>query len=138
MSPHFAPNFRNVTVALEDRSPNQTVALRSRRLPRVPSCAGGILPAFGALRLSALYVHGLRRFASARFRGFDVLLRPGSEDLIVVSFTSLRANLPRKPCAGGILRLWAIYEHVLRRLLRPHSREGESARGVGASSALTG
>ena len=36
------------------------------------------------------------------------------------------------------MRLWALYEHVLRRLLRPHSREGESARGFEASSAVTG
>ena len=36
------------------------------------------------------------------------------------------------------MRLWERYEHVLRRLLRPHSREGESARGFEASSAVTG
>ena len=52
--------------------------------------------------------------------------------------SSFRANLSRASCAGGILRLWALYEHVLRRLLPPHSREGESARGFEASSALTG
>ena len=85
------------------------------------------------MRLSALC--GFRRFTCT---GFVVLLRPGSEDLIVVSSTSFRANLPRTSCAGGILRLWALYEHVLRRLLRPHSREGESARGFEASSAVTG
>ena len=56
----------------------------------------------------------------------------------LVGFASFRANPPRTSCAGGILRLWALYEHVLRRLLRPHSREGESARGFEASSALTG
>ena len=49
------------------------------------------------------------------------------------------ANLCRDHLATcGILRLWALYEHVLRRLLRQHSREGESARGFEASSALTG
>ena len=57
---------------------------------------------------------------------------------IRVRFSSFRANLSRTSCAGGILRLWALYEHVLRRLLRPHSREGESARGFEASSAVTG
>ena len=36
------------------------------------------------------------------------------------------------------MRLWALYKHALRRLLRPHSREGESARGFEASFALTG
>ena len=64
---------------------------------------------------------------------------------IRVRFSPFRANLSRTSCAGGILRLWALYEHVLRRLLRPHSSrflrpqspEGESARGFEASSALT-
>ena len=36
------------------------------------------------------------------------------------------------------MRLWALYEHVLRRLLRPHYREGESARSFEAFSAVTG
>ena len=121
MSPHF------VAVALEEKSLALPVALRSRRLPRVPSCTGGIL------RLSAQC--GFRRFTCT---GFVVLLRPGSDDLIVVGFTSFHANLPRTSCAGGILRLWALYEHVLRRLLRPHSREGEPARAFEASSAVTG
>ena len=115
-----------MTVVLEEQALALPVELRSRLLPRVPSCAGGIL------RLSALC--GFRRFTCT---GFVVLLRPGSEDLIVVGFTSFRANLPRTSCAGGILRLWALYEHVLWRLLRPRSREGESARGFEASSALT-
>ena len=56
---------------------------------------------------------------------------------IRVRFFSFRANLSRTSCAGGILRLWALYEHVLWRLLRPCSREGEFARGFEASSALT-
>ena len=47
--------------------------------------------------LSALC--GFRRFTST---GFGVLLRPGSGDLILVGFTSFRANLPRTSFAGGI------------------------------------
>ena len=57
---------------------------------------------------------------------------------IRVRFSSFRANLSRTSCAGGILRLWELYEHVLWRLLRPRSREGDSARGFEASSAVTG
>ena len=45
---------------------------------------------------------------------------------IRVRFSSFCANLSRTSRAGGILRLWALYEHVLWRLLRPRSREGES------------
>ena len=44
-------------------------------------------------------------------------------------FSSFRANLSRTSRTGGMLRLFAIYEHVLRRLLRPRYREVEYARG---------